>query len=147
MEIFEILENAPRNEVIGDNLVRAYSKINSPLYKKIICTVSGGYDSDVVIDICQQCDKDKKIEYVFFDTGIEYKATKEHIKYLEKKYGIKINKKRPKKPIPTACKEFGVPFLSKKYRSMSDDYRDMVSSGRTNRSRIYTRNTQNARQP
>lgn len=114
MEIFEILENAPRNEVIGDNLVRAYSKINSPLYKKIICTVSGGYDSDVVIDICQQCDKDKKIEYVFFDTGIEYKATKEHIKYLENKYGIKINKKRPKKPIPTACKEFGVPFLSKK---------------------------------
>ena len=65
MEIFEILENAPRNEVIGDNLVRAYSKINSPLYKKIICTVSGGYDSDVVIDIANNATKTKKSNMCF----------------------------------------------------------------------------------
>lgn len=114
MELHEILDDIPVNETIGDNLIRAFAKINSPLYKRIICTVSGGYDSDIVIDICQKCDKDKKIEYVFFNTGIEYEATRDHIKELELKYGIEIKERRPKVPIPTACKEYGVPFLSKK---------------------------------
>ena len=34
MELFEILENAPIDVIIGDNIVRAYAKINSPAYKK-----------------------------------------------------------------------------------------------------------------
>lgn len=114
MELFEILADIPEDETIGNNIVLAYSKINNPLYKKIICTVSGGYDSDIVIDICTKCDKDKKIEYVWFNTGLEYQATKDHLKELECRYGIEIKEQRPKKPIPTACKEKGLPFLSKK---------------------------------
>lgn len=114
MELFEIIEAVPKDEIIGDNMVIAYSKINNPLYKKIICTVSGGYDSDIVVDICTKCDKDKKIEYVWFNTGLEYQATKDHIKELEKKYGIEIKERKPKKAIPTACREYGLPFLSKK---------------------------------
>lgn len=114
MELFEILENAPIDEIIGDNIVRAYAKINSPAYKKIICTVSGGYDSDIVIDICTKCDKEKKIEYVWFNTGLEYQATKDHLKELEHRYGIVIKERRAKKSIPVACKEHGLPFLSKK---------------------------------
>lgn len=95
-----LLENCPKNQVIGDNLVRAWSKINSSKYEKIVCSISGGSDSDIMLNICTRCDKDNKIEYVWFDTGLEYQATKEHLKYLEEKYGIEIKPYRVIKPIP-----------------------------------------------
>ena len=108
-----LLENCPKNQIIGDNLVRAWAKINSSKYEKIVCSISGGSDSDVVLDICTKCDKDNKIEYVWFDTGLEYQATKDHLKYLEEKYGIEIKPYKAIKPIPTSCKQYGQPFLSK----------------------------------
>ena len=89
-DLDELLENCPVNQIIGDNLIRAWAKINSPIYKNGICSVSGGSDSDVMLDICWRCDKDNKIQYVWFDTGLEYQATKEHLKYLEEKYDIEI---------------------------------------------------------
>lgn len=109
----ELLSDVPKNQIIGDNLVRAWSKINSDKYKKIMCSVSCGSDSDVVVDICVMCDKDGKIIYVMFDTGLEYQATKDHKKYLEQKYGIEIIVLRAEKPIPICCKQYGQPFLSK----------------------------------
>jgi 3'-phosphoadenosine 5'-phosphosulfate sulfotransferase (PAPS reductase)/FAD synthetase len=118
MELYEILEDCPKNQIIGDNLVRAYSKINNPKYKKILCSISGGSDSDVMLDICVKCDKEHKIEYVWFDTGIEYQATKEHLIYLENKYGIEIKRCKAIKAIPTSCREYGIPFLSKKVSIM-----------------------------
>lgn len=110
----ELISNAPQNQTIGDNLVRAWSKINNPKYKKIKCSISGGSDSDVMLDICTKCDKDNKIEYVWFDTGLEYQATKDHLKYLENKYGIEIRSYKAIKPIPLSCKLYGQPFLSKR---------------------------------
>jgi len=109
-----LLENCPKNQTIGVNLVRAWSKINSDKYKKIVCSISGGSDSDVMLDICTKCDKDNKIEYVWFDTGLEYQATKDHLKYLEDKYGIEIRPYKAIKPIPLTCKQYGQPFLSKR---------------------------------
>ena len=109
----ELLQTCPVNQIIGDNLIRAWSKINSPIYKKIVCSISGGSDSDIVLDIVWRCDKDNKVEYVWFDTGLEYQATKEHLKYLENKYCIEIRPYSAIKPIPTTCKEFGQPFISK----------------------------------
>lgn len=111
--IEEFLESCPKNQIIGDNLVRAWSKINSDKYEKELCAISGGSDSDVMLDICWKCDKDNKIEYVWYDTGLEYQATKDHLKYLEEKYGIQINKCKAIKPIPLSCKQYGQPFLSK----------------------------------
>lgn len=32
----------PKNKVICDNAIIAYSKINSPIYDNIVCSVSGG---------------------------------------------------------------------------------------------------------
>lgn len=108
-----MLENCPQNSVIGDNLVKAWSKINNPMYEKIICSISGESDSDVMLDVCWRCDKDNKIDYVWFDTGLEYQATKDHLKYLEEKYGIEIKRYKAHKAIPLCCKEYGQPFLSK----------------------------------
>lgn len=109
-----LLQDCPKDSTIVDNLIRAWAKINSPLYSKIVCTISGGADSDIVLDICTKCDKDNKIDYVWFDTGLEYQATKNHLQELEEKYRIEIKPYRSQKPIPLACKEHGQPFISKR---------------------------------
>ena len=84
ISLAELLENVPCNQTIGDNLVKAYSIVCNRGYEKILCSVSGGSDSDVMIDILTKMRDD--IDYVWFDTGMEYKATKEHLDYLEDKY-------------------------------------------------------------
>ena len=74
--------------MVVDSFVKANSVINNPSYERIFCSISGGADSDVMLDLIHKVDKDKKVKYVWFDTGLEYQATKDHIKYLEKKYGV-----------------------------------------------------------
>ena len=110
----EQLAVLPENQTIRDNFVIAWSKINSPKYEKILVSVSGGADSDVMLDIVSRCDKDGKAVYCWYDTGLEYSATKEHIQYLQRKYGVEITRCKPKKSIPLSCKEYGIPFLSKR---------------------------------
>lgn len=112
----ELLKTAPCNETIGNNLVRAWSIINKPIYENILCSISGGSDSDIVLDICTKVDIHHKITYVFFDTGLESKATKEHIRYLEERYGIEIKVYKAWEygmTIPNSCKKYGQPFVSK----------------------------------
>lgn len=55
-----------------------------------------------------------EVHYAFFDTGLEFAATKRHLEYLEQKYGITIERYRAKIPVPLGVKKYGVPFLSKK---------------------------------
>ena len=112
-DINKILSEAPNNGTIYKSILVTNQKINDPNYNVVMCSISGGSDSDVMMDLCAMLDKDKKVKYVYFDTGLEYQATKDHIKYLEDKYGVKIIKLKPKKPIPICCKEFGQPFCSK----------------------------------
>ena len=80
--------DSPKNDTVFNNLVKAYSIINRATYNKIMVSISGGSDSDIILDICYKCDRDNKCEYIWFDTGLEYDATKRHLRYLEKKYGI-----------------------------------------------------------
>lgn len=111
--IEELIEACPKNQTILDNLIRTWAIINSPKYQNILCSISGGSDSDIMLDIVWRCDKDDKVDYVWFDTGLEYQATKNHLKYLEEKYNIKFIRKKAIKPIPTSCNEYGQPFISK----------------------------------
>lgn len=109
----EEITNSTDNLAIFDSLVITNNKINSPRYERAMCSISGGSDSDIMLDLIHRVDKDKKTTYVFFDTGLEYRATKDHLKYLEEKYGIEIKVERAIKPIPTCCRTFGQPFVSK----------------------------------
>lgn len=111
--IEELIQNCPTNQTILDNLIRAWAIINSPKYQKILCSISGGSDSDIMLDIVWRCDKDNKVDYVWFDTGLEYQATKDHLEYLERKYNIKFIRKKAIKPIPKSCRDYGQPFISK----------------------------------
>lgn len=114
---FEIVDR----EVIGIMAVDAMSRIHNILkdYNTISCSVSGGSDSDVVIDIlARSTSRFKDIHFIFFDTGIEYEATKQHLVELEDKYGITIERRKAVKSIPYCCKTYGQPFLSKRVSDM-----------------------------
>ena len=93
MTLLEILEKTKGNLIISDAFTKADSVLNHRDYKNIACSVSGGADSDIMIDICEKI-KPHGIHYVWFDTGIEYQATKEHLKYLENHYNITIERER-----------------------------------------------------
>jgi len=79
----------------------------------ILCSISGGYDSDIMLDMIERFGGHGKTTYIFQNTGLEYEATKRHLEFLEERYGVKIEVLKPKKAIPVCVKEFGVPFWSK----------------------------------
>ena len=100
------------NSVVFDSFIKARSVLAK--HKKIAVSISGGADSDIVLDLIEKAKTDEnEVHYVWFDTGIEYQATKDHLIYLENRYGITIERVRAKKTIPVSCKEFGQPFVSK----------------------------------
>lgn len=86
-------------------------------HPKAICSYSGGSDSDIMIDLIEKAREIApslpKVKYVFFNTGLEMKAIKNHVKETAEKYGVEIEEVRPKKNIVMATREYGVPFVSK----------------------------------
>ena len=81
-----------------------------------IMSYSGGADSDIMLDVVEKTRslfQLPPIKYVFFNTGLEMKATKDHVKAVAKKYGIEIQEARPKINIVKATREHGIPFVSK----------------------------------
>lgn len=82
--------------------------------KVISVSISGGSDSDCLVDLFERHKThEHDIRYIFFNTGLEYTATKEHLVYLEKRYGIEIERLKPEKTIPRAVRDHGIPFKSK----------------------------------
>lgn len=111
--IKEVLAEAPDNLIIFDSLAKADSVVNRGGYKSVQVAVSGGSDSDIVMDIIKKIYYDMDVHFVFFDTGVEFKGTKQHLSYLEKKYNTEIQRVKAIKPIPMSVREYGVPFMSK----------------------------------
>ena len=105
--------NIPKSNNIFKYLMVTRNKLRE--HRRIAVSVSGGSDSDQIIDLIELVKPEDCgiIRYTFFDTGLEYEATHRHLNYLEQKYGITIERIRPKKTIPVACREYGIPFISK----------------------------------
>lgn len=86
-------------------------------HPKAICSYSGGADSDILIDLIESTRKIfprlAPVRYVFFNTGLEMKATKDHVKETAEKYGVEIETVRPEINIVNATREYGLPFVSK----------------------------------
>lgn len=81
-----------------------------------ICSYSGGADSDIMIDVIERARAIfslPPIKYVFFNTGLEMRATKDHVRATAEKYGVEIEECRPKIGIVTAARTYGIPFVSK----------------------------------
>lgn len=119
MTVYELLDMFPEKEC--KNIRDAISKTHANLQfrsKVALVSISGGSDSDVMLDMIQALEPEKsypesEIHYVWFNTGLEYQQTKDHLADLESKYGITIERADAKTPVPLGCKTYGLPFLSK----------------------------------
>ena len=124
-DFLDSLKDLPITFEIQAAFIKAWGKIHGygndgtglkpfTMYPKIMVSVSGGADSDIVIDMIERIGYPlSQVNYVFFDTGLEFKATKDHLQFLEQKYGISITRMRVPVPVPLGCKKYGLPFLSK----------------------------------
>lgn len=125
-QIFEdVVLKAPPGPIF-DMATKAWATIRR--HDKIMVAVSGGWDSNIMLDLFIRLDVEKKATYVYFKTGMEYEATKRHLKELEEKYDITIEEVPPLMPIPTCCRKYGVPFWSKRvseyiYRLQRHDFK------------------------
>lgn len=85
-------------------------------HPKAICSYSGGSDSDIMIDLIERTRAAfnlPPIKYVFFDTGLEMAATRNHVKEVSEKYGVEIETAKPKIGLVRSTQLYGVPFVSK----------------------------------
>lgn len=114
--MLEMLDGAPFNFTIQDAMSKCLQMVRN--HKQIMVGVSGGADSDNMIDMIIRAGGKEKTTFVFYNTGLEYQATKKLIKGLNEKYGIEIKVIQPVKPIPVCVKEHGVPFWSKRASEM-----------------------------
>lgn len=58
----DVQKTIPENNTIFNEFVKAWSIINNPKYEKIICSISGGSDSDILLDIVCKCDKKMRMQ-------------------------------------------------------------------------------------
>jgi len=112
-----LLDSAPQNLHIVETLLKARLVLDK--HRKCAVSISGGSDSDIVMDLLELVKPDLcEVVYVFFDTGLEYAATKRHLGKLEQKYGLTIEHRKPRKMVPAVCREYGIPFISKDVSEM-----------------------------
>ena len=94
-----------------DACEKAIAVLEDDRAREISVSVSGGADSDLIVDMVTKIRPDAK--FVWFNTGMEYEATKRHLGYLENRYGIKIKRIRANYPVPLAVRKFGYPVFAK----------------------------------
>ena len=88
-DYMKIIDSAPRNKNIVETLLRSYKVLRE--HRNIAVSISGGSDSDIIMHLTELMKpKDSNVKYVFFDTGLEYKATRRHLDSLIKRYGVFI---------------------------------------------------------
>ena len=90
-ELVKMLALFPEKEC--PNINSAFRKMHANLMfrsERAVVSISGGADSDMMLDMIRALEPEKnypdaKLHYVWFNTGLEYTATKEHLSYLEEK--------------------------------------------------------------
>lgn len=121
-EIFRSRVYTERPDYADFNSPQKFNAIMSIIAKRltehpnVICSYSGGADSDIMVDLIERTRTTfnlPPIHYAFFNTGLEMRAIKDHVKRTAEKYGIEIQEYRPKINIVQAAREYGIPFVSK----------------------------------
>ena len=116
MNMSDVIANHPDNLTILDALTKCYTVVKD--HNQIVAAISGGSDSDVMLDLSIRCGGKDKTRFIFFNTGLEYEATKKQLDFLREKYDIEIEVVPPIKPIPLCVRQHGVPFWSKHVSDM-----------------------------
>ena len=115
MSIDNEINNAPTASILDmfSKIFLVFERHQTP-----IVYVSGGSDSDIMLDAIHRMDVNNKARYAYCATGMEYDTTKRHLDDLAEKYEIQIETVDPVLPIPTCCRKYGVPFWSKRVSEM-----------------------------
>lgn len=71
------MKNELLHKIIDINnyaILDGYAKANNVMNRSntILCSISGGSDSDIVLDIIHNLDDSGKVTYYWVDTGLEY---------------------------------------------------------------------------
>lgn len=96
--------------------IQAIIRMHLKDHPNAICSYSGGADSDIMIDLIEKTRmlySLDPVKYVFFNTGLEMRATRDHVREVSEKYNVKIEEVRPKVNIVQASRKYGQPFVSK----------------------------------
>lgn len=121
-EVYRSRVYTERPDYADFNAPAKFTAIQSIIAKRLIehpnaiCSYSGGSDSDIMLDIIERTREIfdlPPIKYVFFNTGLEMQATKDHVKVVAEKYGVEIKECRPKVNIVQSTRKCGIPFVSK----------------------------------
>ena len=102
--------------IIAKRLTQHPKAITDQFGGRMRISYSGGADSDIMIDVIERTREIfhlPPVKYAFFNTGLEMKATKDHVKAISEKYGVEIETYRPKVNIVMASRKYGIPFVSK----------------------------------
>lgn len=113
----EILSQFPQNYTIQDAVSETMHHIKEESERggKILVSISGGSDSDIMMDIFERIGYPPGlVTYIWYDTGLEFEATKRHLDWLEEKYRVSIIRRRPVLPVAQAVRKYGIPFISKR---------------------------------
>lgn len=101
--------------VFVDTFQKVHSVMKQYENNKIRVAYSGGADSDVVMHLLRYCGYN--VSGVFYDTGLEYQATWNHLEYM-RSLGFNIEVIKAKRPIPTSQRNYGYAFISKRVADM-----------------------------
>lgn len=85
--------------------------MNSDEYDKVLVWLTGKPESTVLFHICNELDKERKSEYIYFYNEITLGADMEHMEYLSEEYNTEIVIEDIKGVVRDTCERFGEPFL------------------------------------
>lgn len=106
-----------RFEIIYQNTVSKISSVMNEFQDKNIRIIYNGLsDADTVAFLMKECGYN--IPLIFFETGMEYDATYNHIKKMSNNFRIEFV--HLEKSIPMINNEYGTPFISKYVSEMLD---------------------------
>lgn len=109
-----LLRSLPENNKVREAFDISWNVVNDPRKSKIICCVSGGSDSDLIMHIISAVDRDNKVTFVYSDPGLEYTAIKEHLDFLETRYCRKIIRMKPQISVPEISRIEGPVWINKR---------------------------------
>lgn len=118
-DLLDAIGNENLTPEIQTAIFKAWDKIHGVgefcPYETVMVAVSGGSDSDIIVDLIERVGHPHcTVRYVFYDTGVEFQATKRHLEDLEQQYGITIERHRASVPVPIGVQKNGLPFISKR---------------------------------
>lgn len=131
---------------IYDGLVKAQSVLAA--HYNILVSVSGGADSDCMIDIVENLrphDNAHIVTYTWFDTGVEMDATKRHLTYFVRNTELQLTASVARHRWPVLYAMLVIRFTARCSLNIFIVFKSMDSNGKINHLMFYIKGIQTVR--